>query len=302
MNSTVKYSALPLLASLLTACGGGGGSSATLTPFTSWNSVQPNSTITVPGISQSGTFAYDNDPFAITSRTQTSSASGASFTQSLNANGDVTAVSISPAGGTPISFSEAAGDIFGVLAVDETVLVAVSPSGSKGVLAADPIPLGWNYQSFGVWFTDTLAGTGTYGAISVGAATSGASIPTSGSATYTGFTGGTYVSGTGDFFFTTSSMTAAANFVTRNIGYSTSSTQISDDLVNFTSASTLNMSGTLTYSAGVNQITGNVTTNGGLTGTVNAQFYGPSAEEIGGTFSVSSGGLEGYSGAFGGKK
>jgi hypothetical protein len=56
--------------------------------------------------------------------------------------------------------------------------------------------------------------------------------------------------------------------------------------------------------AATNQITGNVTTVGGLNGSVSARFYGPAAQEIGGTFALSAGAgsLQGYTGAFGGRR
>ncbi len=54
-------------------------------------------------------------------------------------------------------------------------------------------------------------------------------------------------------------------------------------------APTYNMSGTLNYAAGSNAISGTVTTGTGLTGTVTANFFGPAAQEIGGTFVLQDG-------------
>jgi hypothetical protein len=62
------------------------------------------------------------------------------------------------------------------------------------------------------------------------------------------------------------------------------------------------MTGTLTYSAGANQFTGNVATTGGLTGTATGRFYGPTAQEIGGTFGIAGAGVTPYGGALGGKR
>jgi hypothetical protein len=39
-----------------------------------------------------------------------------------------------------------------------------------------------------------------------------------------------------------------------------------------------------------------------MTGSATGKFYGPTAEEIDGTFAVSGGVTEGYLGAFGGKR
>jgi C-lobe and N-lobe beta barrels of Tf-binding protein B len=67
----------------------------------------------------------------------------------------------------------------------------------------------------------------------------------------------------------------------------------------------------LTYAAGSSQFTGPVTapgvpTGGGLAGIANGSFYGPTAQEIGGVFSlnntVTSGSREAIVGGFGGKR
>jgi len=289
---------------ILTGCGGGGGSSATLSPFTSWGAVQPNSSVTVPGISQSGTYRYDSVSDRVTERTLGASTDGASYSATYDSNGFATAVSITPAGGSTISWSRSAGDTFGVLIANNNVDAVVSADETRYALAANPFAYDWDYQSFGVWATGGGTGSGTYGAISVGSATAGASIPTSGAATFLGASGGRYVNNSGQYFFTSSSMSAATNFAARTVNFSTTNTQVSEDLLSFSVNNNLNIAGNLNYSAATNLITGNVTTTGGLTGTVNARFYGPSAQEIGGTFAVTpaGGGLEGYAGAFGGRR
>jgi hypothetical protein len=108
-------------------------------------------------------------------------------------------------------------------------------------------------------------------------------------------------------------MTATTNFGTRSIAFSTTNTRTSADLSTSTSNANLNTSGTLTYDSGVNKFSGALTTVGGgdargttavtpMTGTATGKFYGPTAQEIGGTFAVSGGGTTGYLGAFGGKR
>jgi hypothetical protein len=66
--------------------------------------------------------------------------------------------------------------------------------------------------------------------------------------------------------------------------------------------SNLNMSGTLSYVSGSNQFSGAITTTNGMTGSAKGRFYGPSAQEIGGTFSVTGSGVQSYGGAFGGSR
>lgn len=294
-----QLSALALGA--LTACGGGNGTSATLASFSSWSAVSRNSSITVEGISQAGTYEYDIGTDRLTSVSLGDSSTGASYTATYDANGQATATTLSPAGQTPISFNSNT-DTLGPLIINQSIDAAVSADGTKYGLAANPFDFGWSYQSFGTWATGAGTGSGTYGSISVGAATPGASIPTTGTATYGGYSAGRYVNGSGEYWFISSSMTAAANFGSRNIAFTTTGTQVTSNLTASSTNSNLDMTGMLSYTAATNQITGNVTTTGGLSGTVNGRFYGPAAQEIGGTFAVTSGGLEGYAGAFGGKR
>jgi len=289
------------LVAALSGCGGGG-SSATLSPFTSWGAVQPNSSITVEGISQSGTYSWNSGTNRVTATSLGTSTSGASYSAVYDANGQATSITLSPANSTAVSWSRGAGDTFGALLINNNIDAVVSADGTKYALAANPYDHNWNYQSFGIWTTGAGTGNGTYGAMSVGASTAGNAIPTSGTATYSGYTGGRYVNSSGQYWFTSSTMTAAADFTNRSLAFSTANTQVTPDLISSSNNTALNMSGTLTYSAATNQVTGNVTTTGGMSGSVNARFYGPSAQEIGGTFAVSSGALSGYAGAFGGKR
>ena len=57
----------------------------------------------------------------------------------------------------------------------------------------------------------------------------------------------------------------------------------------------------MTYAAGTNTFTGNVTATG-LSGTSTGRFYGPSAQELGGVFSLSGAGMEHYAGGYGAKR
>jgi hypothetical protein len=71
--------------------------------------------------------------------------------------------------------------------------------------------------------------------------------------------------------------------------------------------SILNIQGTLNYAGGSNDFSGPVsslTVTGvapTLAGSARGQFYGPAANEIGGTFALKGVGAEGYLGAFGAK-
>ena len=62
----------------------------------------------------------------------------------------------------------------------------------------------------------------------------------------------------------------------------------------------LNMQGTLTYAAGSNDFSGSVSSSG-LNGNAKGRFYGPAANEAGGTFALTGSGVQAYIGAFGAK-
>lgn len=304
MKKTLKYTLAASTLVLISACGGGGGgggTSATLAPFTSWASLQPNTTVNLDGLTQTGTYSYDLTNRLVTARTISASTTGSTYSTSFDSSLRATASTISPAGGNSVSWSRA-NDTYGVLIINNDIDALISADGSKYAFAADPYDFGWDYQSFGVWVTGAGTGSGTYGSMSAGAVTPGASIPTSGLSSYFGSTGGRYIDSAGRDYFTSSSMRADVNFTNRTVSFATTGTQQTRDLLNVSNNSNLNMTGSLTYSSASNAITGNVSTVGGLAGTVNARFYGPLGQEIGGTFSAESGGIEGYAGAFGGKR
>jgi hypothetical protein len=185
-------------------------------------------------------------------------------------------------------------------------LCVVTPAGiaSPTFVLADSTSLGWNYQTFGVWSQETSASSFQFGAISAGAATPGGSIPTVGNPTFTGIAAGSYVDATGARFGTSANMSAVVDFGAHSIAFSTTNTVTMPFGVTGTTtgAPNLNLSGTLTYTAGTNQFAGGVATPGNtLTGTANGRFFGPAAEEIGGLYSAAGGGAT-MTGAFGGKR
>jgi len=163
-------------------------------------------------------------------------------------------------------------------------------------------PLAWNYQTFGYWLQATGAGSSLAGAISIGSPTPIGGIPP-GSATYNGVSGGIYVDASGLTYEYAGAFTASVNFVTRSIIMLTSGTTYALASGGGPKpALFLNVGGTLNYLSGTNQFSGTVA-NGALTGPATGRFYGPSAEEIGGTYSLKVGSTrESAVGAFGGKR
>lgn len=296
------------------ACGGGGGGGggggwSTLDTFTRFSAIVPDRPTRIQGSSQEVPYTWDPVTEVVTSYgAPTSFGPTATADVTVDATGEFTSLDFTSAAGTKLSFRTDAGDTFGVLIVDSTVGAAISAAEDKYALYARSLDLGWDYQTFGIWATETGNASGIAGTFSLGALTPVSSIPAAGTATYLGSAGGYYVDPAGTENFTVALMTATANFGARSIGFNTAGTQQSTDLLTFTANDNLNLSGTLTYAPGVNQFTGPVTTVGGgvgnapMTGTATGSFYGPAAEEIGGGFSARGAGVSGYMGAFGGRK
>jgi len=321
MNIFFKASTLSFTVFILTACagggGGGGGSSAggvTVTPFTSWSAIQPNSTV----VATNGTSTYfDYSPTAVGPLATSTTSSFSGSYGPVESDGYVrlqAATFSSGSGGPSASFSKANGDTIAVATNGPLAGIAtgfIRADGTAVAIAAEPQALGWNYQTYGIWVTGDTAGYA--GATSVGSPTAITGIPSTGTGTFTGNASGFYLDRTGtDLYFTTANMTAVANFSTRSVAFSTSGTAISPDLSGFVAPSTygignLNMTGTLSYAAGTNLISGAVTATGAssnsLSGTANGKFFGPSANEIGGTYGLSNAGTsERLIGGFGGKR
>ena len=172
--------------------------------------------------------------------------------------------------------------------------------------ALDPA-LAWNYQTFGYWLAVGSANTAAAGANSVGNPTPISGMPISSTATYTGISAGTYVSSSGTVFVHAANMSSTVDFANRTIAFSTSSTAIGSltggGLVLTPS---LNLTASLMYAPGSNQFSGTVSAPGTpslTTSSISGQFYGPTAQEIGGVYSLkAASGPETMLGAFGGKR
>lgn len=297
------FVALFLATSFLSACGGGGGGGGTTTSaFSSWQNITYPSTVTASGIAYEGTYTYNTSTGNLTSVGAASAASSPQVQLTYNSSGTLTAGTISTSSQTQ-SY-----DSFSAANSNGTLLFALKTSdASDWALATEPTAsaLNWKYQAFGVWTDPQSSGSGKYGSISVGSQTTGSSIPSSSSATFSGYGGGFYTDSSNNVFVVQSSVSATANFATRQVSLSSSSTgkqQYSNGSFGAYGAdSNLNLSGTLSYSANTNSLSGTLTTTSGMSGSSQARFYGPNAEEIGGVFNLT-GGSQTFVGAFGAKQ
>jgi len=292
---------------LLNACGGGGGNTSTppmitTVPFTSFSAVQANQAVTFSG-GMSAVVTGTNNGTTVTSispvNIDTTSTTG---TLTYGVNRGLSAVSVVTPSAS-ISFSSTgAGNTFNCTS---GVCGLTSTSASAIVIEPTTSPLGWNYQTFGVWERSTSTTSFDAGAFSFGSPTPASAIPTTGTATFTGLANGFFVDSTNAAFFTTANMTAVVTWATPNIAFTTTNTH----QVSLTAPSsagvlntTLDLTGNFNYTAGVNAFGGAVhNTANSLTGSITGRYYGPNAEEIGGVYSV--GGTAGtMMGGFGGKR
>lgn len=306
MKRTIKMALVVVITTQFAGCGGGGGSSSTVSSFVRVTPSGDDTYVSFSGgLSDEATYNYNTGTSKITSvSTLAGASSSPSMTYVVDSNNNVKTVTFSSAAGTSLSFN-AGVDTASVLAMNNSIETLVTANGEDYILSANPYDFGWDYQTFGTWVTGAGTGSGTVGVASIGWTTSASSVPTTGTATYTGYTGGRYAGSDGTEYFTSSNLSASANFASRSIGVATTNTYKTTSLSSPGSAdSNLNFTGTATYSAGSNQFSGAMTTGSGLTGTLTGLFYGPSAEEIGGTFGfqAGSGVPETYAGSFGAER
>jgi hypothetical protein len=302
MNTKIKSLIGLSVVLTLSGCGGGGGSSAavTQTTFTDWSSISKPTQVNLEGISTDISYTAASKINAITNKgTDLTTTASVSY----RTDNTISKVEFSTQNGT-VTFNEDGTDIIGDTGA---VLYGYNQAGSDFFLAADPLDsnVNWNYQTFGMWETGRGTGSGTAGGISVGSATVGSNIPTSGSATYSGYFGGALSDFDGDDFLTKGDVSVAANFATRSLVFSTDSTQYVSPVASspsWISGNSFDMDGTLTYSAATNSFTGTVIDGNSISGTATGKFYGPNAEELGGVYNLSGSGLNLHAGAFGAKK
>lgn len=162
----------------------------------------------------------------------------------------------------------------------------------------------FNYSTLGLWAKPSVAnpaGREVGGAFSFGVLTRGVDLPTTGGATYSGFMVGRYAGAAidpsgatlpADTYTVGATATAVADFGARSVTFATGDTHRTAGGAT-TSDQRLNLSGTLNYAAGTNQLSSTSLSSAGygMTGTATASFYGPASAtlppaELGGAFNV----------------
>jgi hypothetical protein len=231
-----------------------------------------------------------------------------------NTTGGVQAYWLSTAGGAVATQTTS---MAGLPTVTLTNAATATVAGYVLPYSATLNPAGYTYQTFGSWVTVNTA-TAVFSEYYFSAGTpTVTALPVLGTASYTGQAAGSLVdAATREPSTTTATMNATVDFAPRTVAFSTTgTTSLSDNAAVGTLPTAnngLNMSGTLSYTAGNNTFTGAVTTASGMSGNATGRFYGPgiavatgtkvvgAPPEIGGTFAVKSA-SSAMQGAFGGK-
>lgn len=295
----------------LSACGdsgSGGGVVSTPAPvqFTSFASVQAGTATSVGGITREGTVSIDPTGAVLQSGVSTPVEGSGSATFTLNASRQVTGLSIAGSQSS-VSFTPSNSTSISLTLNNRPLATAVyNATGSDQAIFGDPYVLGFNYQTFGVWGTGLVNGsTGRFGATSVGSRTAASSIPTTGTVNYRGYAGGIYTDGAKYRYAADANF--VVNFTNRTVSMSTLNQTLTDIATNNVFYTNIGqISGTMSYAVGSQLFSGNLTATGqtsfqNLSGTGSGTFYGPAANEIGGTFFLR-GSVNTLVGGFGGKQ
>ncbi len=276
--------------------GGGGGGGDPIRQFTSWDDINPGETVVINGEVKFADYTANLQTGVATIGTTQITAAEVKLT--YENNGNLERVDID-AGGASVDFDENQGDdIDLVLRFGNLVGGAVSANGEEVGLWAEPVGLGFNYQTFGVWFTGLGTGAGIAAVGSFGAKT--ANVPTVGTVTYNGGAAGFALDAAGIPYLVVSDSEVVVNFPNETFTFATTGSAI-DNLndaneLDFVPESGLNLSGGGSLSG--NSLQGNVSAVFDMSGTLDGSVYGVNGSEVGGLFELSGpAGL--YVGSFG---
>lgn len=302
-SSFLRAAALILASTPLAACGGGGKPGPTISSL-------PSSPPTASRVLYQGAgrdFLIVQDEAGVASSSGFSASAAASLEVTRDEKGAVSRIALS-SDGLSTSWSAANRE----LNKDDGLLVGLKtltgPDGEQravAVIAPAPDASGFEHQSFGLWY-DLSPGSRSsrFGAVGAGERTAAAAIPTAGSAVFLGQAAGMRASvegGEAGFQILRAQTRVEADFAARTARFSTSGSTAGRDAAGPVAAAALDMSGSLRMTRD-GLLSGTVETKSGLRGDLEARFYGPQANEVGGTFSLRGEGVESLVGGFGAKK
>lgn len=298
--------AIALAPLVLAACGGGGGGGGNVRPTVYTPITGTTTSANLFGLSSN--FDADESLRSLTSRTGTVQGSA-----TFHSSGTPSAVNIDVAIGGGPTFTESFGSLTSRTragASNGTTSATLweqtkTAADVRKVVIMDPTSIGLSYSTLGEWtFRATPSGTTfTGGNFIIGVRTSPGDIPSRSTATYSGVMVGTLARSTVGIYAVGAQANATANFSPGSATVTFNTTRTNLTLLSnpgappINPAPTYDISGTLTYAA-INNLTGTMSSNSGMTGNANARFFGPAARELGGTFFISNGASEQMSGAF----
>jgi hypothetical protein len=279
----------------LAGCGGGSGSGDgnTVVDFTKLSDIPDNGITNFGGTSRSASYTADGAGNV----TSISSVSGPDAATAVlkTKNGEAVAIRIN-APGANVSFDSENGDTF---VSDGTTTSASSENDENALIIVDSQTSVFQYQSFGTWLTGNGTGEGKVGVGSFGARTNPGAMP-SGTATYAGVSTGFLRASDGTSFLTTSDVTVTTDFSTVTIN-SDVTTGVNVNTAAASPKPGIDFSGSGSVSGSGFKASVDSDANLNMSGNANGQFYGPNAQEVGGTFGLDGSGNT-YIGSFGGKK
>ena len=291
----MKKIAILLIIFSITACGGGSSSSTPATTTTT-DTTTPT-TPTTPTVTAFTTWSavVVNDPTKLSSGVSATigtdgvaslATTNASGTFTINSAGGFSEIAMNAGTTNSVSFKTASGDTI-QNAYNNTTAVALNQAQTLVSIDAIPSAYSFQYQIYGAW--------GSYGssslasnAVSLGSPSTGAGIPTTGTTTVSCSSSGYFVDLAKNAFLTNATMSATINFAAGTITFSTANTGIlGGPLGSPISNNNLDLSGgSITYTVGTNVLTGSVFSANNMVGPVNGLFYGPNANELGGTYAI----------------
>jgi hypothetical protein len=306
-----SHKTLRLLASLaalfMTACGGGsggGGPMVATNPSVTPPTVNPRPPPALTTPLPSSPTAFTRFPISPTPGTVALTGLGRAMspTGSLLGTGDQTlTLSLDGSGLPAVAWIQVGSQVMSVTSTDGPLRYSTpTAAGSltlihlgypysildylKNVDFVDPALQSWNYQTFGWWAGASDQDPARLaGSFSVGAATPGSAIPTSGSAVFRGqLAAEIYAATVGYPTDVAAPVSLTVDFGARSAALASSDWRDAKAIQAGTA-----LSGLLTYQSQQNLLAGTLTTaNGQFSGGASAQFYGPRAEEVGGVFTL----------------
>ncbi len=301
MNFAVGSAILTLAMTTLAGCSGGdgiaGGGGPDVGPrdsgvdFTGFSNMSENGTTNFEGTARSASLSLPHTGFITMSSPSGSKAAKATMETQ---NGNLVAVGID-APGASVSVGPGNGATIEDIG---SVNVAVSGRGTDVIHLVDSQEAGYEYQTYGAWFTAVpRSGSGIVGVGSFGAKTTSKQLP-GGRAVYTGRSTGWMGDTSGELHLTESEVIIDTDFSTASISSTATLTNNLDtEILARDSSLDFSGSGPVSGTGFTAQVTGR--NNGNLTGSANGQFYGTVAQEVGGTFGLESSSGQTYIGSFG---